>query len=190
MGTFCWHSTWLFSSSFGQKHTAVPYYHSNNSYNLHEHWLHQHAFKQLHKGHNNSGTSTLCDTLCYALMVSTFVCFQLTFVNQFWYLMLTMFCSQSKMHLRLAAVVGITFQEYTKTVKQNKFCIHWGYTVPVPNDMTTQQYIWRQCDWLASYNIYCNCLELQLLISAQTVSFFFSISHWFLFIFSLFGFLL
>lgn len=47
-------------------------------------------------------------------MVSTFVCFQLTFVNQFWYLMLTMFCSQSKMHLRLAAVVGINFKDNFK----------------------------------------------------------------------------
>lgn len=66
-------------------------------------------------------------------MVSTFVCFQLTFVNQFWYLMLTMFCSQSEMHSRLAAVVEINIQKQNNNPK-----LYLGHAVPRKIEPTSQ----------------------------------------------------
>lgn len=126
MGTFYWHSTGTFNSSFGQKtHSytlmSFPTIHAI----FHEHWLHQHALKRVHKGHNYLSTVTLCYTLVMLWWCQPSVCFQLTFVNQFWYLMLTMFCSQSKMHLRLAAV-GIDSERKKKIKSTFLKCKRWG----------------------------------------------------------------
>lgn len=106
-------------------------------------------------------------------MVSTFVCFQLTFVNQFWYLMFTMFCSQSKMHLRLAAVVGIDLRR-SKT-RINKTMMWFRFKVilyRIRLRLLPERKPSFHCSWLNPHNIYGHFLKLQLLISAQTVSFF------------------
>lgn len=183
MGTFCWHSTGQFRSSFGQK---------THSYTLI-------SFPTIHAISMNTGSISMLlkdyKRVIFTQVLSHYVThllcldgvnlclFSVNFCQSILILDVDYVLFTKQNALEISSCGRDQFSRKHRAKKPNFILgiLYQGKLRPL-----LKQKPWWQRYWLASNNTHCNSLELQLLISAQTVSFFSFLSLISLSLFSLY----